>query len=98
MAAALAAAAAALGSRAADQGASIATDAPANAEGVQHRAERKAPEPAQRGAVAAPAQVGQNSWWARERAEDDGYVWPLPPAPSRRAATTSASAKVDGGR
>jgi hypothetical protein len=99
MAAALAAAAAALGSRAADQGAAIATDAAAKPESVQHPAESKAPERARtKAAAVAPARVEQNGWWARERAEDDGYAWPLPPAPSRWAATTSPTPKVDGGR
>ncbi len=96
---ALAAAAAALGSRAAEESTPAATDVPAKPQSVQP-AERKAPERAQRKANAAPqpARVTEDSWWARERAEDDGYVWPLPPAPSRRMATIAPTPKVEDAR
>jgi hypothetical protein len=97
MAAALAAAAAVLSAGAADQGASGPADAK---EGVQHLAEQKAPERAQRNANAAPlpSRIEPTTWWARERAEDDGYAWPLPPAASRGTATISPAAKVDDAR
>jgi hypothetical protein len=96
---ALAAAASALGSRAADESASPAADAPTKPQGVQP-AEGKAPERVQRNANAAPqpARVAQDTWWARERAEDDGHVWPLPPAPKRRMATIAPTPKVDAAR
>jgi hypothetical protein len=100
MAAALAAAAAALGTRAADQGVSLATDAATRPESVQLPVERKASERGQRNANAAPLplRTADDIWWTRERAEDDGYVWPLPPAPSRRMATITPTPKVDDAR
>jgi hypothetical protein len=100
MAAALAAAAAALGARAADQGASVATDVPAKPASVQLPVETKASEHGQRNANAAPLplRTADDIWWARERAEDDGHVWPLPPAPSRRMATITPTPKVDDAR
>jgi hypothetical protein len=94
MAAALAAAAAVLSSRAANEGASLAADAPAKTQSVQRLADKPAPDRAQRNANAAP----QPAWWVRERAEDDGYAWPLPPAPNRRMATIPPTPKVDDAR